>query len=76
MNEDKELFKKWVKENLEALSEDMQKRIKSNGYTIDKIVNNYTRRTIDWYYLADNPLERGRLRGSRFKRVRQRVKRK
>lgn len=61
MNEDKELFKKWVKENLEALSEDMQKRIKSNGYTIDKIVNNYTRRTIDWYYLADNPLEEGDL---------------
>jgi hypothetical protein len=37
------------------------KKNKSNGYTIDKIVSNYTRRTIDWYYLADNPLEEGDL---------------
>lgn len=57
MDDDKKLFKKWVEENLQALSEDMQKRIKANGYTIDKIVSNFTRRTIDWYYLADNPLE-------------------
>jgi hypothetical protein len=62
MNDDKKLFKKWVKENLEALSEDMQKRIKANGYTIDKIVSNFTRRTIDWYYLADNPLEEANIR--------------
>jgi len=57
MNEDKKLFKEWVKANLEALDEDMQAKIKANGYTIDKIVANFTRRTIDWYYLADNPLE-------------------
>ena len=51
--EDKARFKEWVIENFNALDEDTQKKIKANGFTIDKIVSDFTRSTIEWGYLAD-----------------------
>lgn len=50
---DKERFKEWVIENFNALDEDIQKKIKANGFTIDKIVSDFTRQTIAWDYLAN-----------------------
>ena len=51
--DDKKRFKEWVIENFNALDEDTQKKIKANGFTIDKIVSDFTRQTIEWDYLAN-----------------------
>ena len=51
--EDKERFKEWVVENFNSLDEDTQNKIKANGFTIDKIVSDFTRSTIEWDYLAN-----------------------
>lgn len=51
--DDKERFKEWVIENFNALDEDTQNKIKANGFTIDKIVSDFTRNTIEWDYLAN-----------------------
>lgn len=51
--DDKQRFKEWVIENFNALDEDTQKKIKANGFTIDKIVSDFTRSTIEWDYLAN-----------------------
>lgn len=52
MTKEKEQFKKIVEEEFNELSEIKKQNILKNGFTIDKIVSDFSIDTISWDYLA------------------------